>query len=439
MITTSYEQRRNLESLDTAALRAHQLARLNGLLKKILPQNRFYREKCSAITTARLAATGGPLASLDELFSLPFTFKDDLLRLGHPADLANNLTFPQQSYTRFHQTSGTRGRPLVVLDTAEDWDWWIDCWQFVLDAAELQAGDCVFMAFSFGPFVGFWSAFDAACARGCLVVPGGGLSTLARIDLLRRTKAKALFCTPSYALHLAEVAIEHKLRAADLGVRTLILAGEAGGSVPATRRRIETAWNARVLDHCGATEVGPWGYGDAQGQGLYVNENDFVAEFLALETGTPAAEGELAELVLTNLGRAGSPVIRYRTGDIVRPTWQHAGPNRFVFLSGGVLSRVDDMMVIRGVNVFPSSVEQILRCFPEVVEFRITARTAGEMDQLLIEIEDHLNDPARVAQELELRLGLKVEVRCVTGGSLPRVEGKGKRFVDDRCRTTSNP
>jgi phenylacetate-CoA ligase len=295
------------------------------------------------------------------------------------------------------------------------------------------------MAFSFGPFVGFWSAFDAACARGCLVVPGGGLSTLARIDLLRRTKAKALFCTPSYALHLAEVAVENKLRVADLGVRTLILAGEAGGSVPATRQRIETAWNARVLDHCGATEVGPWGYGDADGQGLYINENDFVAEFLALETGTPATEGELAELVLTNLGRAGSPVIRYRTGDIVRPTWQHVGTNRFVFLSGGVLSRVDDMMVIRGVNVFPSSVEQILRSFPEVVEFRMTARTAGEMDQLLIEIEDHLNDPGRVSQELELRLGLKVEVRCVTGGSLPRVEGKGKRFVDDRCRATSNP
>lgn len=437
MITTSYEQRRSLESLDTASRRKQQLAQLNGLLKKILPQNRFYAEKFSSITALRLASADGPLASLDELSSLPFTFKDDLLRSGHGAELANNLTFPQQSYTRFHQTSGTRGRPLVVLDTAEDWAWWIDCWQFVLDAAELEAGDCVFMAFSFGPFVGFWSAFDAACARGCLVVPGGGLSTLARIDLLRRTRAKALFCTPSYALHLAEVAVENKLRVADLGVQTLILAGEAGGSVPATRQRIETAWNARVLDHCGATEVGPWGYGDAEGQGLYINEHDFVAEFLALETGTPAVEGELAELVLTNLGRAGSPVIRYRTGDIVRPTWQHAGSNRFVFLSGGVLSRVDDMMVIRGVNVFPSSVEQILRSFPEVVEFRMTARTVGEMDQLLIEIEDHLNDPVRVAREVELRLGLKVEVRCVTRGGLPRVEGKGKRFVDDRCRTTS--
>jgi phenylacetate-CoA ligase len=136
--------------------------------------------------------------------------------------------------------------------------------------------------------------------------------------------------------------------------------------------------------------------------------------------------------VLTNLGRVGCPIVRYRTGDLVRPTWQRGGDNRFVFLEGGVVSRADDMLVIRGVNVFPSSVDQILRSFPEVVEYRMTVRRAGEMDQLTVEIEDHLNDPDRVATELHLRLGLKVEVQCVTPGSLPRVEGKGKRFFDQR-------
>ncbi len=438
MITTSYEQRRALESLGPAERGEQQRVRLNQLLKAILPHNRFYSEKLSMLSPAALSSPQGPLDSLAAVQQLPFTFKDELLSRPQGGDLAANLTFPQQRYTRFHQTSGTRGRPLVVLDTAEDWAWWTDCWQFVLDAAGLEAGDCVFLAFSFGPFVGFWSAFEAACARDCLAVPGGGLSTLARIDLMRRTKAKAIFCTPTYALHLAEVAAENRESVADLDVEVLILAGEAGGSVPAIRQRIESAWNARVLDHSGATEVGPWGYGDASGEGLYVNEHDFIAEFLSVETGGPAGEGELAELVLTNLGRVGSPIIRYRTGDLVRPTWQRPGDNRFVFLSGGVLTRADDMMVIRGVNVFPSSVEQILRSFPEIVEYRMTARTAGEMDQLLVEIEDHLSDPARVARELELRLGLKVEVRTVTLGSLPRVDGKGKRFVDDRCRPTGN-
>ena len=156
------------------------------------------------------------------------------------------------------------------------------------------------------------------------------------------------------------------------------------------------------------------------------------AEFLSVETGKPAAEGELAELVLTNLGRVGCPTIRYRTGDLVRPSWTHAGPNRFVFLEGGVIGRADDMLVVRGVNVFPSALDQILRSFPEVVEYRVTAHKIGEMDQLTIEIEDHLDAPGRVSDELRLRLGLKLEVRSVPLGMLPRVEGKSKRFIDER-------
>jgi phenylacetate-CoA ligase len=438
MITTTFDQRRRLESLDEEALEQHQLSRLNQLLKTILPHNRFYAEKLASITPQKLQDPEGPLRSLDELAQLPFTFKDELLSSRRPGDLAANLTFPVERYTRFHQTSGTRGRPLVVLDTPEDWAWWIDCWQFVLDAAEIAPGDHVLMAFSFGPFVGFWSAFDAACARGCLVVPGGGLTTLARLEILRTAKITAIFCTPSYALHMAEVAAEHQIDVGELEVRQLILAGEPGGSVPAIRGRIEKAWKACVIDHSGATEVGPWGYGDLRGQGLFVNEHDFLAEFLSVETGTPAAEGELSELVLTNLGRAGSPVVRYRTSDLVRPSWQRAGSIRFVFLEGGVLGRSDDMMVIRGVNIFPSSVEQILRSFPEVIEYRMIARKLGEMDHLVVEIEDRLNDPDRVANELRLRLGLKVEVLLVPLGSLPRVEGKGKRFVDERCQPSTS-
>jgi phenylacetate-CoA ligase len=438
MISIDFQERRRLEGLDGKSLARHQLGRLNRLLKSILPRNRFYAEKLTQISPDRLQADGGPLRSLDELTRLPFTFKDELISSRPPGELAANLTFPLNHYTRFHQTSGTRGRPLIVLDTPEDWSWWMDCWQFVLDAAGLEPVDRVFMAFSFGPFVGFWSAFDAACARGCLVVPGGGMGTLARLELLRSSKATAIFCTPSYALHLAEVAADHQTDVGELPVRRLILAGEPGGSVPAIRARIEQAWRAQVLDHSGATEVGPWGYGDPLGQGLFVNENDFIAEFLSVETGTAASEGELSELVLTNLGRVGSPIIRYRTGDLVRPSWQHVGANRFVFLDGGVLSRADDMMIVRGVNIFPSSVEQILRSFPEVVEYRLIARKAGEMDHLVVEIEDRLNDPDRVAKELRVRLGLKVEVKSVLLGSLPRVEGKGKRFVDERCKQIEN-
>ncbi len=198
--------------------------------------------------------------------------------------------------------------------------------------------------------------------------------------------------------------------------------------------RIERAWGAGVVDHAGATEVGPWGFADAAGRGLHVNESEFIAEFISVETGQPAEEGELAYLILTSLGRVGAPVIRYRTNDLVRPTWPTSGPNRFVLLEGGVLGRADDMMIIRGVNIYPSAIEQILHGFPEVAEYRLTVRKHGELDELVVEVEDHLHQPARIAEELRVRLGLKVEVRSVRATSLPRFEGKGRRLVDERPR-----
>jgi phenylacetate-CoA ligase len=382
----------------------------------------------------KLAGCPHALASLDELAQLPLTIKDDLQPEGGEA-FAAHRTFPIEAYTRFHETSGTHGRPLAVLDTPDDWEWWIDGWQFVLDAAELTPTDRVLLAFSFGPFIGFWSAFDAIVARRALAIPGGGLSSIGRIELLRSSRATALFCTPTYALRLAEVAAQHKIDLSRSSVKTIVVAGEPGGSVPAIRARIERAWDAKVVDHAGATEVGPWGFADAAGRGLHVNESDFIAEFVSVETGRPSAEGELAHLILTSLGRVGAPVIRYRTGDLVRPTWQSVGPNRFVLLEGGVLGRADDMMIIRGVNIYPSAIEQILHGFPEVVEYRLTARKRGALDELLVEVEDHLQQPARIATEFEVRLGLTVEVRSVPATSLPRFEGKGRRFVDERNKS----
>ena len=173
---------------------------------------------------------------------------------------------------------------MVVLDTADDWRWWIDSWQYVLDAAEITSDDTIMMAFSFGPFIGFWSANDAATARGCLVLPGGGMNSLSRLELMRNADATALFCTPSYALHLAEVAAQHSIDTRAVGIRRLVLAGEPGGSVPSIRERIENSWDAKVLDHSGASEVGPWGYGDLAGRGLYVLETEFIPELISVET-----------------------------------------------------------------------------------------------------------------------------------------------------------
>lgn len=423
-LASDKENRDRLIRADKKNRWQYQAGRLNQLLEHILPHNGFYANK--------LPRGEGKVESFDQLESWPYTYKRELLGGDKVSGLPANMTYQEENYVRYHRTSGTSGRPLVIVDTQKDWQWWSRAWQYVLDAAEVESNDRAMLAFSFGPFIGFWSAFDALADRGVMTIPAGGLSSMARLDLLRTSGATAIFCTPSYALHLAEVAKENQIDVADLDVQRIIVAGEPGGSLPAIQSRIQSQWNARLVDHAGASEVGPWGMATSDGLGLHVNEAEFVAEFRSLETGKPAKEGELSELVLTNLGRYGLPVIRYRTGDLVRPFWDHQYDNTLVFLKGGVLGRTDDMMIIRGVNIFPSSIEQILRGFPEVAEFRMTAYKKGQLDALRIEIEDRLNKPQRVADELYLRLNLKVDVSTVPIGSLPRFEMKGNRFQDLR-------
>jgi phenylacetate-CoA ligase len=410
-------------------LDALKLERLRGLVRAILPHNRFY--------AAKLARVADNLPSLATLADWPFTFKEELVEAAAAAGGPGNLTWARDRYVRFHQTSGTHGRPLPVFDTAEDWAWWMACWEAILDRGGVRPGDRVLVASSFGPYAGFWSCFDAVVSRQAMAIPAGGMTTLARLELARALGATVLVATPSYALHLAEVAAEHKLDLEQLPIRLVIVAGEPGGSIPAVRSRIREAWGAELLDHAGATEVGPWGVGDLAGRGLDVIEPWFHPEFLSVETGRPAGPGELSELVITTLGRLGAPVIRYRTGDLVRPLWPTpaetaAGASPWVRLEGGILGRTDDMLVVRGVNIFPGAIDDIVRSFPEIVEYRLTVTTYESLDVLKLEIEDRLAAPERVARELQVRLGLRVDVVAVPRGSLPRFEGKGRRFVDHR-------
>ena len=410
-------------SLDRSQLEQLQLEKLNQLFEQILPANPFYREK--------LGTKNLQLSSLAELATLPLTTKDQLVE----ASDHQRSTFPAEEYVRYHQTSGTRGRPMAVCDTAEDWRWWMRVWDHVLTAAEIGPQSRAMLAFSFGPFIGFWSAFDALVARQAQAIPGGGMSSAARLELIQRTEADALFCTPSYALRLAEVGNELGIDVASLPIQTLVVAGEPGGSLPATRTRIEHVWGARVIDHSGATEIGPWGFGDdlwCDLPGLRIVESEFVAEFLALDSEEVARPGQLARLVLTPLGRIGMPVVRYLTGDLVRYELTEDGPCRFVRLVGGIVGREDDMLLVRGVNIFPSSIEQVLSGFSEVVEHRLLVTKQREMNELVVEVEDRLNEPQRIANELQLRLGLSIEVRCLEVGSLPRTEGGKSRRVEWR-------
>ena len=426
------DKRSSAIKLPLDLLRQTQNLQWESLCGEIVPQNNFYCEKFAGIDLESV--------SLESIDSLPFTTKAELIGDGS-SPFAANLTYSPNKYTRFHRTSGTSGRPMVVLDTAEDWQRWLEAWQYVLDAADVGPEDRAIMAFSFGPFVGFWSAFDAAVARGLMVAPTGSLSTPARLDMIDSIDATVVFSTPSYALHMAEVAKRTGVELANSSVKKIIVAGEPGGSVRSIRSKIENAWGATVIDHAGASEVGPWGFPDADARGLFVNESMVYAEVISLDDQSVIAREDLpslddaesiplAELVLTTLERDGCPVIRYRTGDLVQPcNYPDAG---FLFLAGGVLGRTDDMMIIRGVNVFPSSIEQIIREFPEVDEYRLTAFRSGEMDQLKIEIESSKDLNDELIRQLQIRLGLRVDVESVAGDSLPRFEAKGRRFVDQR-------
>lgn len=412
---------------------ADQLRKLNTLLDAIRRDNPFY--------AARLPAIDSGLSSLEELARrIPFTRKQELIadQLACPP-YGSNLTYPLARYTRFSQTSATTGSPMHWLDTPESWNWMLDNWRRVFEAAGVTGGDRIYFAFSFGPFLGFWTAFESGTRLGCMCIPGGGQRSAARLRTILDLSATVLCCTPTYAIRLAEVACEEEI---DLGlsrVRTIITAGEPGGSVPGTRKHISALWQgARVVDHHGMTEVGPVSYGCPIRPGvLHVIEASYIAEIIDPQSGRPAPRGQTGELVLTNLGRVGSPLLRYRTGDIVQAAPEEACEcgTADLALAGGILGRSDDMVVVRGVNVYPSAVEDVLRASGGVAEYRVEVRSSHAMTELLIQVEpapEQASD-AHLAHKLEMALvnafALRIPVRLVPAGSLPRFEMKARRWT----------
>lgn len=415
---------------------ARQESKLAEVLDRLHGRNPFYTSKLD-----RAGIGKGPLRLPRDLRRLPPTTKAELVadQAAHPP-WGTALTEPVAAYTRYCQTSSTTGQPLRWLDTNESWQWLVECWKAVYRAAGVGPGDRIFFPFSFGPFLGFWVAFDAGSQIGAHCVPGGGMSSPVRLGLIEALGVTVVCCTPTYALRLAEVAALESPQVRplrDQGVRVVIVAGEPGGSIPATRERIERSWGARVIDHHGLTELGPISFECWEAPGfLHLNEERFLCEVLDPRTLEALPDGERGELVVTSLGRTASPVLRYRTGDmVVRRSEPCACGRTWARLEGGILARADDMVNVRGVNVYPAAIEAILRRFPEVVEFRSTVAASGPLRSLSVEIEadpqakDAPGLAARVAQDLREALGLTVPVRVTEPGALPRFEMKARRFV----------
>jgi phenylacetate-CoA ligase len=424
-----------LETISRSDLALWQVERLSELLTTIIPANRFW--------TNKLAAAGvnpGSIRTPADLCRLPFTTKSELVedQLNHPP-YGTNLTFPANAYSRLHQTSGTTtGRPLRWLDTPTSWNWMLDCWTTIYRLMGLRPDDRLCFTFSFGPFLGFWAGFEGAARQGNLCLAAGGMSSEARLRLILDNQVTWLGCTPTYALRLAEVAAAQGIDVATSSVRAILVAGEPGGSIPAVRARIAAAWGARVFDHWGMTEIGPLATEcEDDPETLTINESACIAEIIDPESGQAASDGR-GELVITNLGRSGSPVLRYRTGDLVEADMSpHPSGRTWLRLRGGIRGRTDDMLIIRGNNVFPSSIEAIVREFPSIVEFRIVVTRHREMPHVQLELEpDPQADVASLAESvaaaIKQRLQFQADVALVPSGSLPRFEMKAKRLVDRR-------
>ena len=400
---------------------------LRALLREILAGNAYYEPILRAVGLDDIDQL-----TLDEFTErVPLTTKQQLVddQFANPP-YGSNLSLPLEQYTRFCQTSGTTGKPLRVIDTPESWQSMLDIWRLVFEHAGNEAGDRVLFAFSFGPFLGFWTAYEAAAQLGLMCLPAGGMSTSARLAMIADNAVDTVCCTPTYALHLAEVAMQEGIDLPASTVKRLIVAGEPGGSIPAVRQRIESAWGAKLYDHHGMSEVGPVTYQDNDHRGvLRIAAGAFLVEVIDPQTTEPVEPGNEGELVLTTLKRTACPLLRYRTGDLVKQ--DPADPMRLI---GGILGRIDDMHLIRGVNVYPSAVDAVLRRFDGVAEYEVVVNKKHEMSELSVMIEPTTGDLStdalcqEVSAALRDALSLRVTVIATTPGGLPRHELKAKRW-----------
>jgi phenylacetate-CoA ligase len=413
-----------------------QFKKLETLLKKVSASNPFYKEKFSQ-HGIHLQDIRNP----DDLQKLPFTIKREFEEdQERNPPFGTNLSEPLENYVQYHQTSGTTGKPLKFLDTKESWQWRGEVASTILKGAGVKRGDRILFPFNFGPYTAFWIMYEGAYQLGLLIIPTGGWNSLQRLQCIMENQATVIPTTPSHALRLADTAKEHRIDIARSSVRILLLSGEPGALVPGIREKLEKLWNTKCFDYIGLTEVGTWGFQCTEDPaGAHVIESEFIGEVVNPETGLPVEEGAVGELVLTNLGRSCMPAIRYRTGDLVKMKKGFCPCGRtFRVLDGGILGRKDEMIIVRGVNVFPNVLANVVETHIQPGDdYQIEVVEEKGVNEVRIKLEikgtGGKEEARRVIQdEIKSRLNLRVEVEVVPRGMLPKFDYKAKRFIDRR-------
>lgn len=430
-----------LETLPQEKLRNLQLKKFKRIFRWAYDKSKFHRHLYE-----KAGIRPEDIRTVDDIRRVPKVEKSMMrdIQRKDPFPYGDALCVPIEDVTEFRQTSGTTGQPIYQPDTWQDWEWWAECWAYILWSQGYGPGDRVFLPFGYNIFVAFWAAHYAAEKIGCEVVPGGVLDTQSRILKIQELKATAIMGTPTYILGMADIARNKmKIDPAELTVSKITCAGEPGASIPSTKKRMETAWGARVYDHAGATEIGAWSYEcQAQPGGMHVNDALFLVEIEDIETGeiidTP---GEKGKMIITALDRQAQPCIRFDSKDVIEWSGEQCPCGRtFRLIKGGVLGRADDITKVKGVLLAPSAIEEVVRGIDGLGnEYEAVVDKIGDIDRITLKVElipgvwdrsGHIENELKDQLRLKTNLGYRLEFYDY--GTLPRYEVKAKRFKDLR-------
>jgi len=429
-----------LETLPPEKIRRLQFSKFKRLLGWTYQRSKFHRELYD-----RAAVHPEEIRSLDDIRSIPAVEKSMMrgIQCKDPFPYGDALCVSLDDVCEFHQTSGTTGQPVYQADSWQDWEWWAECWACILWAQGYRPGDRVFIPFGYNVFVAFWAGHYAAEKIGAEVVPGGVLDTQARILKIAELRCTAMMATPTYVLGMADTARRMGIDPAELTVRRITCAGEPGASIPSTKRRMEEAWNAKVFDHAGATEIGAWSFEcEAQPGGLHVHEASFLVEIQDPETGEYIEEpGRRGKMIITALDRTAQPCIRFDSKDIIEWSPEPCPCGRtFRLIKGGVVGRADDITKVKGVLLAPSAIEEVVRGIEGLGdEFEVIVDKVGHIDRITLKVEivkgregERSRIEALLKDQLRLKTNLGYNLEFHPYGSLPRYDIKARRFKDLR-------
>jgi phenylacetate-CoA ligase len=429
-----------METLSRDRIRMLQLKKFKRLFKWGYENSRFHR---SLYDTAGIRPED--IRSWEDVQRVPKVEKSMMrdIQRKDPFPYGDALCVPLEEVTEFRQTSGTTGQPVYQPDTWQDWEWWAECWSYILWAQGYRPADRVFLPFGYNVFVAFWAAHYAAEKMGCEVVPGGVLDTQSRILKIQEIRATAMMATPTYVLGMADTARKMGLDPGKMTIRKITCAGEPGASIPTTKRRMEDAWGAKVYDHAGATEIGAWCFEcTAQSGGLHVNEAFFLVEIEDIETGEIINEpGKKGKMIISALDRQAQPCIRFDSKDVIEWAGTPCPCGRtFRLIKGGVQGRADDITKVKGVLLSPGAIEEVVRGIEGLGdEFEVIVDKVGDIDRITLKVE-LVPEYSQRRQEIEPRLKDQLRLKTNLGyvlefhniGTLPRYEVKAKRFKDLR-------